>query len=650
MDKRQRILIVDDNPNIREGLLSLLSPHQGFDIVGVACDGREAVQAVDQFLPDLVLMDLSMPRMGGIAATREIKGQHPETKILALTVHKSEEYITAALKAGADGYILKDAPHAELIQSIEKTLGGMRVLSLGVEEALRESEEALKKSEEKYRDLVENINDVIFEIDENQRISYISPTSEAIFGLPPSDLIGRPMMDFLFPADRSLAGESFQKISSGQPHPIEVRLVNQFKEIRWVRISSRPITKMGQVLGFRGILTDLTEEKRRDEERMIMSKLEATGILAGGIAHDFNSLLTVILGNLELAKISPRINKTLATYLENAEKAVTAARSLTQQFITFATGDAPVKRLISLTGLLKEQARFTLRGSPVGYKCTISPELWPTHADGNQIGQVLRNIILNAREAMPQGGKILIGATNWVVVASSDLPLPEGNYVRVTIADRGGGIPEEVLPKIFDPYFSTRQRGDQKGMGLGLTICHSVIQKHGGAITVSSQTGKGTIFQVYLPALPPRVIERPALPQGLPMKGRILVMDDEEMMRILVGEILGHLGYEIQSVEDGEKALACFREAQAQGNPFDAVILDLIVSGGMGGKETIEELLKIDPSVKAIVSSGYSNDPVMVEFNRHGFKGALSKPYGINDLRDILCNVIGIDQFIKAGP
>jgi two-component system cell cycle sensor histidine kinase/response regulator CckA len=768
MDKRQRILIVDDNPNIREGLQSLLSPHQGFDIVGVACDGLEAIQAVDQFLPDLVLMDLSMPRMGGIAATREIKGQHPETKILALTVHKTEEYITAALKAGADGYILKDTPHAELIQSIEKTLGGMRVLSLGVEEALRESEErfravfesaavgieqrdleghfrkgndkfseiigltqtelrqrtleeitlledrqqekplveqllkgerpfytiekrfihknghpvwtrvttslaknllkpyrisiiediterkqteeALKKSEEKYRDLVENINDVIFEIDENQRISYISPTSEATIGLPPSDLIGRSMMDFLFPEDRSLAGESFQKNSSGQALPIEVRLVNQFEEIRWVRVSSRPITKMGRVLGFRGILTDLTEEKRRDEERMIMSKLESTGILAGGIAHDFNNLLTVILGNLELAKISPGITKTLGTYLENAEKAVTSARTLTQQFITFAKGDAPVKRLITLTGLLKEQARYTLRGSPVGYKCTISPDLWSTDVDENQIGQVLRNIILNAREAMPQGGKILIGAINWVVDASSDLPLPEGNYVRVTIADRGSGISEEVLPKIFDPYFSTRQRGDQKGMGLGLTICHSVIQKHGGAITVSSKTGEGTIFHVYLPALPLRINERPALPQGLPGMGRILVMDDEEMMLNLVGEILSHLGYEIQPVEDGEKALACFREAQDQGNPFDAVILDLIVSGGMGGKETIEELLKIDPSVKAIVSSGYSNDPVMVEYDRYGFKGALAKPYGINDLRDILSNVIGIDQFIKAGP
>ncbi len=762
MDKRQRILIVDDNPKIREGLHSLLSSHQDFEIVGVAGDGREAVQSVDQFLPDLVLMDLSMPRMSGLAATREIKEKRPETKILALTVHKTDEYITATLKAGADGYILKESSRDELIQSIEKTLGGMQVLGMGVEEALRESkeqlkavfesaavgieqrdleghflkgndklseiigltqseirrrtieeithpedrqiekplieqllkgeipfytiekrflhkdghpvwsrvttslaknvwkpyrisiiediterkqaEEALKKSEEKYRDLVENINDVIFEVDEDGGITYISPACEALIGFSPAALIGRPIMDFLFPEDRPIALEGVRKTLSGHVQPIEVRVVNQFGALRWVRVSSRPITKKDRGIGLRGILTDLTESKRRDEERMIMDKLESTGILAGGIAHDFNNLLTVILGNLELAKMSPRFSETIAPYLNDAERAATAARSLTRQFITFAKGDAPVKKRISLTGLLKEQAKFTLRGSPLGYECAFPPDLWCTEVDENQIGQVFRNIILNAREAMPDGGMISIGAENWEVGPSSGLPLPEGDYARVTISDRGGGIPEEVLPKIFDPYFSTRQRGDQKGMGLGLTICHSVVRKHGGAITVDSKTGEGTTFHIYLPAF------QQGTPAGQTMEGplaltrRILVMDDEEMVRHLLGEILDQLGFEAELAEDGEKALASFQQAKDSGRPFDAAILDLIVAGGMGGKETVQELLKIDPSARAVVSSGYSNDPVMMEYERYGFKGAMAKPYRISELRDTLSKVIGIDQ------
>ncbi len=765
-DKRQRILIVDDNPNIRDGLRTLLSSHQSFEIVGVASDGREAVNSIDQYLPDLVLMDLSMPKMNGLAATLEIKEKRPETKILALTVHKTDEYITATLRAGADGYILKDSSRAELIQSIEKTLDGMRVLSWDVEEALRESEEqfravfesaavgiaqldlqgrflkgnerfseiigltqpelpqftmgeithpedrqhdillinqmlkgerpffttekrllhkkghsvwtrvttslaknvwkpylisiiediterkqaeeALKKSEEKYRELVEDLNDVIFEVNEDLRIAYINPSCETVFGLPPAELIDRPLLDFLFPEDRPLAMVSVHKILSGHFQPIEVRLVNPAGGIRWARVSSRPITKEGRVIGFRGILTDLTEAKRRDEERMIMSKLESTGILAGGIAHDFNNLLTVILGNLELAKMSPQFNGMITPFLEKAEEAAMTARSLTKQFITFAEGDAPVKKLTSLGDLLEDQTRFVLRGSHAGYECSLSPDLWPAEVDENQIGQVIRNIILNAREATTDGGIISIRAENWVVSPPSNLPLSDGDYVKVTITDQGTGISEEILSKIFDPYFSTRQRGDQKGMGLGLTICHSVIQKHGGAITVSSKSGEGTTFHIYLPAFRQGIGRGLTVQETFPKGGRILVMDDEEMVLNLLGEILSHLGYQAELVADGEKALASFKKAKDMGNPFDAAILDLIVSSGMGGKETIEELLKIDSSIRAIVSSGYSNDPVMMEYERYGFKGAIAKPYKISDLRDILNRVIGADQTMKA--
>lgn len=261
--------------------------------------------------------------------------------------------------------------------------------------------------------------------------------------------------------------------------------------------------------------------------------------------------------------------------------------------------------------------------------------------DEAQISQCIRNIVLNAREAMPEGGMISVIAENVEFKEPTDLLLPVGDYVKLSIADQGEGIPEDILPKIFDPYFSTRQRGDQKGMGLGLTICHSIIKKHGGAITVDLRPGSGTTFNIYLPAMLKKVQEKPVAQKNLPVFGRILVMDDEEMLRRLTGTLLRRLGYEIELAEDGEKAVALYQKAKELGRPFDGVILDLTVRGRMGGKAAIRELLKIDPAVKAIVSSGYDTDPVMQEYEKYGFKAALTKPYQISDLQRILTRVIG---------
>jgi two-component system, cell cycle sensor histidine kinase and response regulator CckA len=390
------------------------------------------------------------------------------------------------------------------------------------------------------------------------------------------------------------------------------------------------------------VLEDLTEHKRAEEDRLILNKLESTGILAEGIAHDFNNLLTGILLNLELGLTLIPPGEELAGLLEQAKQAALTSGGLTQQLLSFARGGAPIRKLTHLSRVIQQSARLAVSGSRVRCDFSLARDLYLAEVDVGQIGLVIRNLVLNAREAMPKGGVIAIRAENVVLGAHQNYSLPPGDYVLVSIADRGAGIPKEVLSKIFDPYFSTKQRGNQKGMGLGLAICHTVIQKHRGAIAVDSEMGVGTTFRLHLPAsrkLPPK--EKASRPASLPQHRRILVMNDEERVRKLVGRALQRMGHEVQLVGDEQQAVEVYASAKSQRRPFDAVLLDLTVRVGVGGQEAIGALLKIDPAVKVIVMSGYANAPLVLEPERHGFKGVLAKPFDIVQLREVLSRVLG---------
>jgi signal transduction histidine kinase/ActR/RegA family two-component response regulator len=394
-------------------------------------------------------------------------------------------------------------------------------------------------------------------------------------------------------------------------------------------------------------VTDITQRKRAEADRLILNKLESTGILAGGLAHDFNNLLTVILLNLELAHRLNLPDEKLACYLDDAMEACSSAGSLTAQLVTFAKGGAPVRKAMLLSGLIQESVQPALSGSNVRCEFSLAEDLWVAEVDAGQIGQVIRSIVLNAREAMPQGGMVLVRAENAVLSAQEQPSLAAGEYVRISIADQGTGIAKDALPKVFDPYFSTKHRGDQKGMGLGLTICHAVVQKHGGAIAVKSEVGVGTTFDIYLPAARKvRAGEKALAPAVVPRRGRVLVMDDEKVVRKVLGLTLNGMGHEVELAEDGRAAIEAYKKANSLGRHFDVVILDLTVSGGMGGQEAIQELLKIDPDVKAIAISGYVDSPVILEPERHGFKGAVPKPFDVDTLQEILARVMGS----KAAP
>jgi two-component system, cell cycle sensor histidine kinase and response regulator CckA len=409
----------------------------------------------------------------------------------------------------------------------------------------------------------------------------------------------------------------------------------------WVDATIVPLLDdQGKPRQYVAIRADITARKQAEADRLILNKLESTGILAGGIAHDFNNLLTTILLNVALAQESSPPDATRTKLLEEAKKAVLMARGLTQQLIALAQGAAPVRKSTRVAGLVEESARAALSGSRVRCEFQLPDDLWWSEVDEGQVAQVVRNIVLNAREAMPEGGVISVLAENAVLVSHPSLP--PGNYIRMTIADQGPGIPGEVLPKIFDPYFSTKQRGSQKGMGLGLTICHAIVQKHGGAIDVESKTGIGTTFHIHFPACRAQPGPETVAAEVLqPRPGRVLLMDDEEGVREIVGALLQHMGHEVELVADGGKAVDAYVNARQQQRPFDAVILDLTVRGGVGGQEALRILLELDPAVKAIVMSGYAEDPAVLEPERYGFKGVLPKPFGAHDLRDVLNRVLG---------
>jgi len=366
-----------------------------------------------------------------------------------------------------------------------------------------------------------------------------------------------------------------------------------------------------------------------ENERIKASKLESIGILAGGIAHDFNNLLTAIIGNISLAKnyIGPESKAT--PRLQQAEKALRRTSELTHQLLTFSKGGEPIKKAVGIADIIEDAASFALRGANVKCKFSFADDLWRSEVDPGQFSQVIQNLVINADHAMPEGGTIKISAQNYKYSSANGLPLKKGKYIKISIADQGQGIPQDNLVNIFDPYFSTKETGS----GLGLSIVHSVVKNHEGHIEVKSNPGEGTVFHIYIPASLKRARkDETGLEQIYKGSGKILLMDDEEMIRDFGEELLINLGYDVELASDGEEAVRLYQAAMEGGAAFDAVLMDITVPGGMGGKEAIQEILKIDPDVKAIVSSGYAEDPIMSNFKEFGFAGVVPKPYNAEEM------------------
>ncbi len=504
----------------------------------------------------------------------------------------------------------------------------------------KRSEQRLKESEERLRLVIEGTDDVITLQDREGRFLYYNGTHR--YGQEGGDFVGKTPHDVFQPAEALRLMEHVNHVfNTGRSLTTEEEVMGDGERL-WFNVNCYPIKddKLN-VVSVATISRNITDRKGMEENLIKSQKLESVGTLAGGIAHDFNNILTVILGNITLAKMSIDPDNKAVKRLRDAEKATMRAKDLTQQLLTFAKGGEPFKRTVSIDRLIEDSVNLSLSGSNLKCDYEVADNLYPVLIDEGQIRQVIHNVMINAKEAMPSGGVVTIRAKNVVLGAENDLALERGYYVRIDIVDRGPGIPGSYLPKIFDPYFTTKEMGSTKGTGLGLAICYSIVRKHKGHIKVESNVGVGTTFAIYLPASErDSAGDEETEDRRVQNKGRVLLMDDEEMIREITAEILSALGYDAEFAKNGDEAICIYEDAAKSGRRFDVVILDLTIPGGMGGKEAIQRLIDIDPEVKGIVSSGYSNDPVMAEFRQFGFSGIITKPFKIEELSEVLRSII----------
>ncbi len=494
------------------------------------------------------------------------------------------------------------------------------------------AQQALVQSQQEWETTFAAMADWVCLVDLRRRILRTNAAGETFTGVAVDDLRGRTCCELLHTAACAIDNCPMERmLETGRRENGD--FFNPEKQ-RWLRVTVDPVTDgNGHVMSAVHIVRDITDMKKVEQERLKAEKLKTVGILAGGIAHDFNNLLSVILGNLELAAHCGTVAPEIASHLKKAETAAGQARELTRNLMLFARGSAPAKRQCDLRELIAKIVAHGVADNNLRCELELPDDLWSSEIDPEQMQLALANLLSNAREAMPAGGTVTVAARNVHLetpAISSGIRLAPGRFVRIDVRDQGTGIAPHVLPHIFDPYFSTKSKGVQKGMGLGLAITSSIVEKHGGHIGIDTRENGGTTFSVYLPA---RRAKAPAagaaavVPSTAGRAQRILVMDDEPMILDLCRQMLEMQGYRIEMAEDGPTAVDKYRDAMRVQDPFHAVILDLAVKGGIGGLQVIAKLVEIDPDVKAIVCSGYSDDPVMTDCTRYGFAAALTKPY-----------------------
>jgi PAS domain S-box-containing protein len=526
----------------------------------------------------------------------------------------------------------------------ERDAAGNVVRSQAVIEDITErkrAEEALRENQARLDLALQSAHMGVWrwEIKENRR--YFDDLTCQLLGIEAATFTGTPEEFFqvVHPEDR-------EKIKAALARTIEqdVHYEPTYRVV-WPDGSVHDITARGRLVRddkgqparINGVLWDITGQRLLEDERLKTQKLESIGTLAGGIAHDFNNLLQGVFGFISMAKLTFDQKEKSLAMLTQAEKALHQSVNLTSQLLTFSKGGKPVKKVFALRPLIENSVAFALSGSRITYEIVIDKGLRPVEADEGQIGQVIQNIVLNADQAMPLGGMIRVSARNMPAAAMVPPVGLQGDLVEISIRDQGAGIPPEHLTRIFDPYFTTKE----KGSGLGLATVYSIIKNHGGLVRVQSEAGKGTTFFIYLPASRAEAEEpgSPASPTAT-RKGRVLVMDDEEIIRAVAGELLTALGHDVAFAQTGEEALETYRAARETGRPFDVVILDLTIRGGMGGMDALRKLMEIDPKVKAVVSSGYSDDVALTNYREQGFRAFLKKPYNVEDLRKTLDSLL----------
>ncbi len=518
-----------------------------------------------------------------------------------------------------------------LVEELTVTEEELRHQNDELAEARRLAEEALRK----YEDLFEFAPDGYLVTDRSGAIAEANHVIGEMLRIDARFLDGKPLLVYVAREDRPrLSGMLADLPHCDRPISAIVQLVRRDESQLPARLTAALSPDHGAEPGsIRWIVHDLTDQRRTEVELARVQSMDSLGRLAGGIAHDFNNILTAALGTIRQTAAYVGDEEARAA-LRNAETALLDGAGLAQQLLTFARGGEPVQEVTSLEELIVGSAIFAVRGTNVRCEFEIPRDLWPASVDRRQVGQIVTNLVLNARQAMPEGGTIRVSARNVAPDVASGFGVPVGHYVEFAVADSGTGIERENLTRIFDPYFSTREDGS----GLGLAVASSIVARHKGRITVESEPGAGSTFRVYLPAIPGEV-EKPSAGEKAKAGdagAKVLLVDDEVLINLSYGSLLRKAGYEVVTATSGAAAVARYRDAMEEGRAFDLVIMDLTLPGGIGGVEATRQIRQLEPDACVIVSSGYSTDAAMADFRAHGFSGVLAKPYTLEGLLEVI--------------
>jgi PAS domain S-box-containing protein len=669
MSEAIRILILEDRPTDAD-LEEFELQEAGLDFTSKrVVTEKEYIEGLQGFSPHLILSDYDLPQYNGAYALAEAKRRCPDIPFILVTGAVGEDRAIEILTQGAKDYVLKNhlqrlvpavqravaeaeahkarkKAEAELLEA-HKALEAKvqeRTAALQNEVAIRKQmEESLRRNEAKLRLALDASGQGTWDWNFVDKELIWSEKCKALFGLGPhAKITHESFLNAIHPEDRERIRAAIAvALNQKEDYDAEMRILWHDGTIHWLASKGKAIYHGdGKPVRMIGVTRDITERQRMEDELVKTRKLESVGRLAGGIAHDFNNLLAVIQGNIELSKLKLPKKNAARGDLNAAELATMQAAELTKRLITFARGGDPVKKSCDIREIITDAIVSSITVKSVQKKFSLDDDLWPLEIDEGQMRQVLRNLAANSLEAMPHGGTITVETKNVMVNRHDALPIPEGPYVRISMEDTGGGIPEKDLPHIFDPYFSTKQRGPEKGMGLGLSVCYSIVNRHSGCITAASKEGSGSTFHIYLPAFnrdkPGALKSRAEKCPAINDKKRILVMDDEAMVRDVTRQLLQTKGYDVATAADGLEAIDLYAQAKETGKAFDMIFLDLSVKRGLGGVPALERLLEIDPHVRAVISSGYSDDPAIQNFSLYGFAGAITKPYTLEDLTSVI--------------
>jgi PAS domain S-box-containing protein len=656
-----KVLIVDDQAE-NLYLLECLFKGHGYEVI-TASNGREALDQTREGLPDLVVSDVLMPVMDGFSLCRRWK-QDPQLRTIPFVFYtatytdpKDEQF---ALSLGADLFMVKPTEPDDFLRAVHSVVdrqqrGELRrevehlpaetpylieynqALVRKLEDKLVELEEANRALLTKDRALASAASAILF-ADESGRVNYVNSACRRLWGLEEAECLqmnlrelfaaGSGPDDMLRQVDDlgSWTGELQAKGADGADFVVQV-VAHQVRDARgtsaFVMVSC----------------IDITQQKRLQEALHRSRRLEALSLFAAGIAHDFNNLLTGLFNSLELGGEAPSVSSPEAARLATVRSAFEKARDLTQRLIAFAKGGPQKRRLVRVDALARECCSLSLSGSSTRCEFQMDESLWPVEVDASQLSQVFDNLVINARQAMMNAGTLEFSAHNARLEPGHAGPLLPGDYVVIRLRDHGPGIPDEILPKVFDPFFTTKA----DGTGLGLASSYAIVHDHGGHLAISSARGDGTTVEVWLPAHPGGIpeSERRSVPVAHAGTGRVLLMDDEDLIRMLGERMLIEAGYKVSVAANGEAAVELYRHAMAEGKPYDLVLLDLTVRGGMGGLEALEELHRIDPQVVALASSGYSDEETRARVRSAGFVGILPKPYLRHELTSTVKGALG---------